>query len=337
MKRIHWSKIIKITLGCCLAFALAEAWGLHYTTSVVTITLLSIFNTRRDTFQVAWKRTQAFFLAALVGFFFFSMLHYSVAALAGYLLVYGLLCHALGLLDGFSMSTVLMLHLWKDQVFTVPAFSNELALMAIGISMGILMNLYMPDRIWRIQQAQQVIEDTMRAILFSLADALDGKDTEAETKILLKELNQMLELTLVDASYTEGNGIFRDTGYYADYVRMRMEQWGLLKQLSDHLPRLQEPVAQNSLVSGFIRETARSLHEYNNAVDLLESLNQRKTQFHQMPLPATRMEFESRAVLYEIVYELQQLLTLKQEFAVQLTRKQIKHFWSPDGNRHPAP
>lgn len=66
MFKINMMKAIKITLGCCLAFITANALHLEYSTSVVTITLLSILNTKRDTLIVAWKRSVAFLLASSI-------------------------------------------------------------------------------------------------------------------------------------------------------------------------------------------------------------------------------------------------------------------------------
>lgn len=49
MKQIDFANIFKVSLGCSIAFILAEALGLQSTTSVVTITLLSILKTRKET------------------------------------------------------------------------------------------------------------------------------------------------------------------------------------------------------------------------------------------------------------------------------------------------
>ena len=49
-------KLIKIVAGCCLALAVSEAIGLHFATSSVIIAMLSIQDTRRDTFRVAGRR-----------------------------------------------------------------------------------------------------------------------------------------------------------------------------------------------------------------------------------------------------------------------------------------
>ena len=84
---------------------------------------------------------------------------------------------------------------------------------------------------------------------------------------------------------------------------------------------------QTNLVSKFMRITAISMDEYNNAADLLEYLKTLRQKFKETPLPGSREEFESRAVLYEIVKELQDLLILKQNFASSLTLYQIETFW----------
>ena len=80
MSRIRGEKIIKITAGCCLALLIAQALELRYSTSVVTITLLSILGTRRETFRIAGKRFCAFFAALAVALPSFYLLQYSVAA-----------------------------------------------------------------------------------------------------------------------------------------------------------------------------------------------------------------------------------------------------------------
>ena len=146
MFKINMMKAIKITLGCCLAFITANALHLEYSTSVVTITLLSILNTKRDTLIVAWKRSVAFLLASSIAIISFTIFRFSVWGLGVYLIIIVILCQAFELTDGLSMSTVLMLHIWTARSITASSLLNEATLMAIGILMGILMNLYMPNQ-----------------------------------------------------------------------------------------------------------------------------------------------------------------------------------------------
>ena len=73
-----------------------------------------------------------------------------------------------------------------------------------------------------------------------------------------------------------------------------------------------------------------SFHEYNNARGLLEELEDVKQQMRLQPLPVTREEFEARAVLFQVLLELEQFLVLKRDFVDGLTRHEIHCFWQAD-------
>lgn len=327
MKHIDCANIFKTALGCSIAFLLAETLELQFSTSVITITLLSILKTRKETFRVAWKRILAFLYAALIGTTVFHLMDYSILSLTVYLLFYQLVCQLGNCMEGFSMSTVLMLHIWKGRDVSLSLLANEFALMLIGISMGIIMNLYMPNRIGHIRRMQKKMEQEMSQILFEMSRAVFQEQEDSNIQDRLHHLEELIQETLYHSQYTEKNFLFHDMSYYVSYTKMRMDQVQLLKRIHRNLPRLQESYVQTNLVSKFMRITAISMDEYNNAADLLHYLSELRKQFRRASLPASRQEFESRAVLYEIVNELQELLILKQNFSESLTSYQIKTFW----------
>lgn len=328
MKSLDYIKTIKISLGCCIAFFIANALSLNFSTSVITITLLSILNTKKDTFLVAGKRLLSFFIATLTALLIFPPLNYSLFSLGIYLAVYQLLCQFLHLTEGFSMSTVLMLHLWKSHKMTIPLFANELYLMGIGISMGILMNLYMPNKIEKIRKAQKEIEEKMAQILFTMSRAIFQEYLSENITQNLTELETLLSTSLNHAQYTQKNFFFKDMSYYVAYIHMRSEQSVLLRQIHHNLPRLQESYLQTNLVSKFMRVVAISMENYDNAEDLLKYLSLLRQKFRSASLPSSRQEFESRAVLYEIVNELREMLILKRDFTKKLSPHQIELFWT---------
>ena len=295
MKTLDYIKTIKISFGCCIAFFIAEVFSLNFSTSVITITLLSILNTKKDTFLVAGKRLLSFFIAVFVAILFFPFLNYSLLSLGIYLAVYQLLCQFWHLTEGFSMSTVLMLHLWKTKKMSLPLLANELGLMLIGISMGILMNLYMPNKVEKIRKAQKDIEEKMSQILFTMSRAIFQEYLSESIAQNLSELENLLSTSLTHAQYTQKNFFLKDMSYYVSYIRMRSEQTALLKQI--------------------------------HAEDLLKYLSLLRQKFRAASLPSSRQEFESRAVLYEIVNELREMLILKRDFTKNLSSHQIETFW----------
>lgn len=327
LSRINLIKTLKISFGCIFAYLLAEYFHLSYSTSVITITLLSILNTRKETLKTAWKRVIAFCFAVLTALLMFPLLNYSTFSIFLYLLVYYLICQTGKFTEGFSMSTVLILHLWKAQTLQSAAIQNEACLMALGIFMSFLMNLYMPSRIHLIRTAQKEIEIQFSEILRTMSTAIfQEKENETITE-MLGALRDTLTQALDHAIYTENNELFRDMSYYSLYLNMRREQYDLLARIARNLPRLCESYAQTASVASLLHMTADSMNEYNNAEELLYSLSEMRTVFRSAPLPSTRDEFESRAVLYEIVNELQELLLLKLNFSENLTPYQIKTFW----------
>lgn len=83
----------------------------------------------------------------------------------------------------------------------------------------------------------------------------------------LGELGKILRQGILYAEYTEKNRIFRGKAgdYYSKYMEMREEQRQLLKRISLQVYFLKKPYAQGKMVADFLRETAASLSEHNNA------------------------------------------------------------------------
>ena len=60
MNRHTWIQVFKIGIGSAIAIFLAEWMGLSYATSAGIVTLLTIQNTRKDTFHLAIRRIISF-------------------------------------------------------------------------------------------------------------------------------------------------------------------------------------------------------------------------------------------------------------------------------------
>ena len=72
---------------------------------------------------------------------------------------------------------------------------------------------------------------------------------------------------------------------------------------------------------------AGSLEAPKNTIPLLEDLEEMRRHFRSGKLPVTRAEFETRAVLFTILIDLEYLLLAKKKFAEDLTPWQISYFW----------
>lgn len=171
----------------------------------------------------------------------------------------------------------------------------------------------------------------MAQILFTMSRAIFQEYLSEDITKSLTKLESLLSTSLAHAQYTQKNFFFKDMSYYVAYIHMRSEQTVLLKQIQRNLPRLQESYMQTNLVSKFMRIVAISMENYDNAEDLLKYLSLLRQKFRSASLPSSRQEFESRAVLYEIINELREMLILKE--ILQKTYHHIKLKYSGQKNR----
>ena len=86
-------------------------------------------------------------------------------------------------------------------------------------------------------------------------------------------------------------------------------------------------IEQSEKTATFLREIANSLSESQNSAGLLEQQEKVLEKFREDTLPATRQEFEARAVLYVILMNLRLFLKVKKRFSDALTPEQIKKYW----------
>ena len=326
MKKINWIKILKISIGSSVAVLLANVIGLQSATSAGIITLLSIQNTKKETLSIAFKRVLAFFIAVAVAFLLFRTMGFHLVTFGLFLFVFTFLCYLIHFEVAVSMNTVLILHFWSARSFTFPLLVNEFLLLCIGLSIAVLINLYMPRNLEDIRAYQQKIDGNMRGMLLDIAGILSGEG-KAELEQGFEGLNRDLEKALAKAYHNMNNTLAVDMRYYVEYLEMRRGQCELLRRIYENAVRMQWVPTQAKCFAQFLSGIAQTFHEYNNAAALLESLLALRKQFKTSGLPQCRKEFEARALLYQIANDTEYLLLAKKRFSEGLSEWQIQYFW----------
>lgn len=203
---------------------------------------------------------------------------------------------------------------------------NEALLMLIGTAIGAGLILFLPRDVKAIRAQQRHIEDILRACFLHLSNALaQGKDLDALASDI-RTLDASLQTAEAKAQALADNTLRSDVTYYTRYVKMRQSQLGLLRRMQAAPADLPYCPAQAQVLAAFMWQIAQSLHEYNNAVGLLETLDGTREGFRADPLPQTREEFEARAILYRLMVDTEYFLLLKKDFAASLPEAQRKTF-----------
>lgn len=343
-----WLKIIKIAAGSCLAIILADLLGLSYSASAGIITLLSIQDTKKETLKVATKRFAAFATAVLIALIIFQSLGYHPVTFGLFLLFFVTASYLFHITEGIPMCSVLVSHFLIEQNMSLAFIGNEVAILGIGIIIGVILNLYMPDNTGAVLKDIVLVEEEVKEILKNIAAVLrvknrnvqeDGREQEDGNEVtpdqekmqeldhMLSSLEEHLNLAQKQAYENMNNTLLTDTRYYIGYFTMRKEQVLMLKQTLADMKQLKLIPKQANPLAYMMDKIKEQFRESNNARELIKELNRMKELFKEEPVPATREEFENRAILYGIMNNIESFLVIKRDFVDSVTESQIERFW----------
>jgi uncharacterized membrane protein YgaE (UPF0421/DUF939 family) len=322
-QKVNLLFLLKTGIGSAAAILIANTFGLIYSPSAGIITLLTLQNTKKETLLIAVKRVEAFALAALLSFIAFESLGYTAWTFGLFVTLFVALCFLLDLKDGIAMNAVLMTHFLIEKNMGMALIFNEISILLIGMSIGIGLNLIMPRNMARIREEQLHLEEEIKKHLRSMEAILRDEKQELDFTDLELFVDRLLKRAYEEA----GNRLLSDTRYLISYFEMRKLQIGVLKDITATLLQIKPLPVQAEPMAQFIEHIAASFHEKNNVTGLLTILEQLREHFRTEPLPESRVEFENRAMLYQVMKELEYFLMAKRNFILELEEKDMKTYW----------
>lgn len=320
-------KILKISVGSTIAIILAYALHLDYAAAAGIITLLTVYDTKKETLSVALKRAVVFIEAYLIAFLCFHLFSYTPEAFGVFLFFFTASCFIFHMQEAIAMNAVLATHYLLEQNMSLSMFRNEAMLFFIGAGVGVLFNLYIPKNVKTIKQKQMIIEEQLKTVLLNMSQDILLSD-QKEKKTRLAELKEHIEFGLNQAYQNMQNSFFQETKYYISYMEMRKKQYGILKTIEEKIATLNMVTPQAIEISDFLKQIADQLSESQNTKDLFILQEKLLDQLKNAKLPQTREEFENRAILYMILMDFREFLRVKRDFIEQLSEEQKKLYWS---------
>lgn len=311
-------KVLKIAVGSCMAVAVAQFFELPYATSAGIVTLLTVQNTRRDTIRLAAERLLSFLLSVLLVFVCFRYIgklewvNYGV-----YIFLMVHVCYFFGWENTISVNAVMGTHYLLTPDYSLNFAASELAVIAIGTALALLMNWHMPSNLKILREDIRKAEDDMQQVLQELACYLEGKLDGAHIWLDLDQLEQSIHRGLDRAHEHAHNTLSEEDHYHIEYMEMRLQQCALLQAIRHRVWKIDGMPEQAKIISDYLRYLAPYVHEKNIPDRQSADLQQVFDQMKQQPLPESRDEFESRAILYHVLLDLEDFLFVKKRFADQ--------------------
>jgi uncharacterized membrane protein YgaE (UPF0421/DUF939 family) len=306
-------RTIKTALGATLAIIIAQMLNLEYFSAAGIIAILCIQVTKKKSVYASWHR----FLACLIAMAFASLLFQFIAfhplIIGLILLIFIPTTVALKINEGIVTSSVIIMHLYGSGNITFSLLINETILIAVGVGVALVMNLYMPSVDDKLLAYQESIETNFSAILMGIVRYLRDNDHTWDGKEITETanlLNQAKSLAFRDVE----NHFLREEDLYYHYFKMREKQFEIIERILPLVTNIPLVVKQSGIVADFIEDLAENVHPQNTAILYLQKLEEMEIHFRGMALPQTREEFESRAALLQLMKEMERYLLLKHSF-----------------------
>ncbi|MDF9760654.1 uncharacterized membrane protein YgaE (UPF0421/DUF939 family) [Peribacillus simplex] len=306
-------RTIKTALGVTLAIIIAQMLNLEYFSAAGIITILCIQVTKKKSVDASWHRFLACLIAMVYASLFFHFIGFHPLTIGLILLIFIPTTVALKINEGIVTSSVIIMHLYGAGNITFSLMINETILIAVGIGVALVMNLYMPSVEEKLLAYQESIETNFSAILMGIVRYLRDNDHTWDGKEITETanlLNQAKSLAFRDVE----NHFLREEDLYYHYFKMREKQFEIIERILPLVTNIPLVVKQSGIVADFIEDLAENVHPQNTAILYLKKLEEMEMHFRGMELPQTREEFESRAALLQLMKEMERYLLLKHSF-----------------------
>ncbi len=327
IKELNLLKMVKITVGAMISVFNAYGLELDYAVSAGVICLLTIQDTRRETFKVTIKRVIAFAAVTLLCMCFFNLLGYSIISLGAVLAVFTLLCMLFGANEALAMNSVIATHYFVSQSTAPDMMLNELLIFALGAGTGVLLNLFMPVNISRIRAVQKQTDERIKQILKRMSVYILKTDKSDYTGSCFAETDKLLDELKTQAASYLGNSFGGGRDYFLKYAHMRIDQCRVLSRIYLDIMKLSDVPEYGEHISGFLEKMSEEFHEINDAVNLLGDIDNLFDLYSKKKLPESRREFENRALMYHILWDLKYFVKLKSDFAAGLSEAEKQRYW----------
>lgn len=337
MTRFHKKKLgnmllnaFKIGVGSSVAIYIADLFQLEYAITAGSIALLTIVTTKWGTVKLSLVRIVTFFAAAAICGIVFTHVPSQWVAYGIFTFFIVIMCDLIGWKSAISVNALIGMHFLSHMdEFNYEFIVNEFKLLLIGVSISIALNLFHAYRFeeQHLIQNMRLVEKSLSETLVQIAEYLENSMTGKEVWKDVDRLEKAVDFFIQEAREYQDNTFYSHPGYYIDYFKMRREQCKIMQNLHKEMKAIKSMPKQALKVAEYVRYLADFIVEKNEPVEQLVKLNLLFEEMKKEDLPVTREEFESRALLYHTLMDLEDFLNCKKHFIENLDDTRRRLYW----------
>lgn len=282
---------------------------------VGTIGILSVSLTKKDTVKDNVKRYLDVLLGLTLSALIFLLLGYNFYALIIFLVLFIFVSYGLKINIGLIPALVLVKHLFEAEDISILFMLERVGIITISVATALLMNLFYPEfynkrMIFYVKE----VDDRLKDHLYMLGIYLVQRENGSEYVKHYDLLNNKISHMVLEAETGDKDKLFDNDHRYLAYLYMRRNQLGYINNMYESVKRMAENHPYDALISNYIKALVEDIGIDDKATTQLSKLEDMKILFRAEKLPKTRPEFETRALLFHILEDLEELLNVKVRF-----------------------
>ncbi|MEK4404697.1 aromatic acid exporter family protein [Sporosarcina sp. FSL K6-6792] len=315
-------RTIKTAVGAGLAIWIASLLDLEFATFAGIIVIMCIEKTKKKTLITMKDKFLASLLSLILGALFFEVLGYNPIVFSLFILLFVPILVRAHIQAGFVTSMVVVLHVYTVKDATWVLFLNEVYIIFIGMGIALLVNSFMPNFKRDIENFKKEIEQKFEIILFEFSAHLRDSMRKWDGKEILEVedlINQSKSIAIQDVE----NRLLRKQNIDYYYLEMREDQLELLKHMMKIVAIFSSfslDVKQKEMFAEFLENLSRNVHSGDTTDISLNELEELNSLIREMELPKTREEFEIRANLFYLIFEMKNYLNIKKKLFAKRIR-----------------
>ena len=315
-------RTIKTAVGAGLAIWIASLLDLEFATFAAIIVIMCIEKTKKKTLITMKDKFFASLLSLILGALFFEVLGYNPIVFSLFILLFVPILVRAHIQAGFVTSMVVVLHVYTVEDANWAMFLNELYIIFIGMGIALLVNSFMPNFKRDIENFKKEIEQKFEIILFEFSAHLRDSERNWDGKEILEVedlINQSKSIAIQDVE----NHLLRKQNKDYYYLEMREDQLELLKHMMKIVAIFSSSsldVKQKEMFAEFLENLSRNVHSGDTTDISLNELEELNALIRKMELPKTREEFEVRANLFYLIFEMKNYLNIKKKLFAKRSR-----------------
>lgn len=306
---------IKISLIAIIATWIGYAVGIQNYLTVGVIGILSVQVTKFDSLKSGLIRFLNAFYALGLSFVLFLIFGIEIWVFAVFMVIFIFTSFLMKLELGMVPSIVLISHVFNSTQLSWGLFFEELNIMLIAIGVALIINLIYPQ-FWlksvikELKYADQLTRDHLYTVSIYLKKIEEPLDFIEHQKLT----NDAFDGVIRKVDKLDKDKPFANDHRYLAYLMMRKNQMESINLMYERLLKIKEQHPNNEVISNYIEQLVHDIGYEDKAAKQLDILGELIKQFEKQELPKSRKEFETRAMLLQMLYDIENLLKSKIQF-----------------------